>query len=127
MATAMGTGTATGATTGNSPNRADLLVALACGLGATALYLGFRHGGHHQWDALMTGSVLARPEWASTRDWLFFAHPLVIPLTAPLAWLLGDPLLAAGAREALFGGVVVAIAFLAVRAVTGRRGPALVA
>jgi hypothetical protein len=125
----MGTGTATGtgATTASSPRRADLLVALGCGLSAIAAYLAFRHGGRHQWDALMTGSVLARPEWASTRDWLFFAHPLVIPLTAPFAWLLGDPLLAAGAREALFGGVVVALAFLAVRAVTGRRGPALIA
>lgn len=91
------------------------------GAASAALYLAVPFIGERKWDALMTGAVLARPEWVTPREVLFFAHPLVIPLTAPFAWALGDPLLAAGAREALFGGLVVGLAVWASARLTGSR------
>jgi len=97
--------------------------ALGIGAVSSALYLACPHVGDRQWDALMTAAVLARPEAVRTEELLFFAHPLVIPLTAPFMRLTGDPLAAAALREICAGGLVVALGFLGARAVTGPRRP----
>ncbi len=98
--------------------RIDSLLALLLGAASAALVLLVPFVGDRQWDGLMTASVLARG--GEAREWLFFAHPLVIPLTVPFSWLIGDPLGAAAAREAVFGGIVVALAYLGARAAAGR-------
>ena len=99
--------------------RAPGFQALGLGVASSALYLACPHVGDPQWDALMTAAVLARPEAVRTTELLFFAHPLVIPLTAPFLRLAGDPLGAAALREICAGSVVVALGFLGARAVTG--------
>ncbi|MDH5492808.1 MAG: hypothetical protein OEY14_12720, partial [Myxococcales bacterium] len=81
---------------------------LLLGASSTLLYLLFPFVGDRGWDALMTASVLARPEGAGAVEILFFAHPLVIPLTWPFAWLT-DPLLATSLRESVAAGVVVGL------------------
>ena len=90
----------------------------ALGLGAAAAlyYLLRPFVGDRGWDGLMTATVLTHPDWVTPREILFFAHPLVIPLTAPLVWLGLPPLYAAAAREALCAGGVVALGYLAAAA-----------
>jgi hypothetical protein len=100
------------------PRRLDPLIALLLGAASAALLLLVPFVGDRQWDGLMTASVLARG--GAAREWLFFAHPLVIPLTVPFSWITRDPLGAAALREAMFGGVVVALAYLGARAAAGR-------
>lgn len=97
--------------------RAPGFQALGLGVLSSVLYLVCPHVGDRRWDALMTAAVLARPEAVRTEELLFFAHPLVIPLTAPFLRLTGDPLGAAAVREICAGGVVVALGFLGARAV----------
>lgn len=95
----------------------------ALGLGAAAAlyYLLRPFVGDRGWDGLMTATVLTHPDWVTTRELLFFAHPLVIPLTAPLFWLGLPPLYAAAAREALCAGGVVALGYLATVALSHSR------
>jgi hypothetical protein len=107
--------------------RAPGYQALGLGVVSSALYLAYPHVGDRQWDALMTAAVLARPEAVRAEELLFFAHPLVIPLTAPFLRLAGDPLGAAALREICAGGVVVALGFLGARAVTGAQRASQVA
>ena len=92
------------------------IVAVAVGIGAIAFQLLFRWGGDPHWDALMTASVLTHPESVSLREWLFFAHPLVIPLTAPFQLFVSDPLQAVSLREAVCHGALLSLRYLAVRA-----------
>lgn len=96
-----------------------LAPALLLGAAASLYYLVHPYVGDRGWDGLMTATVLAHPDWVTTREVLFFAHPLVIPLTAPLVWLGADPLQAAAAREALCAGGVVALGVLAATALAG--------
>lgn len=107
--------------------RLDVVLALALGALSTALYALAPLALAHHWDALMTASALARPEAVGTREVFFFAHPLVIPLTAPFTRLAGDPLAATSLREALFGGLVVAMAYAATRALSGSRASCVLA
>ena len=59
----------------------------------------------------MTAEVLRLVSTTHLSDWLFFAHPLVIPLTAPFRLLVDDPLRAVVVREATcMGGIVVLLA-----------------
>lgn len=99
-----------------APRLRELAPALLLGAAASLYYLLRPYVGDRGWDGLMTATVLAHPDWVTAREVLFFAHPLVIPLTAPLAWLGVDPLQAAAAREALCGGGVVALGALAATA-----------
>ena len=92
------------------------IVAVAVGIGAVAFQLLFRWGGDPHWDALMTASVLTHPESVSLREWLFFAHPLVIPLTAPFQLLVSDPLQAVSLRETVCHGALLSLLYLASRA-----------
>lgn len=91
-------------------------IAVAVGVGAVAFQLLFRWGGDPHWDALMTASVLTHPESVSLREWLFFAHPLVIPLTAPFRLLVSDPLQAVSLRETICHGALLSLLYLAGRA-----------
>lgn len=95
----------------------------ASGLGAAAAlyYLLQPFVGDRGWDGLMTATVLTHPDWVTSRELLFFAHPLVIPLTVPFVWLGLPPLYAAAAREALCGGAVVALGYLASAALSHSR------
>lgn len=95
--------------------------ALALGAASALYYLLCPYVGDRGWDGLMTATVLAHPDWVTAREVLFFAHPLVIPLTAPLAWLGLLPLHAAAAREALCAGGVVALCYLAAAALAQSR------
>src|SRR5262249_917478 len=99
---------------------APIMQALYVGGVATLLGLLFPWLDVHGWDALMTGTVLVHPEAVSLREVLFFAHPLVIPLTFPFPRFTDDPLVAAAAREAVCGGGVVALAYLGARAAAAR-------
>lgn len=94
----------------------ELAPALLLGMAASLYYLLGPYVGDRGWDGLMTATVLAHPDWVTAREVLFFAHPLVIPLTAPLAWLGLEPLQAAAAREALCAGGVVTLGVLAAKA-----------
>jgi hypothetical protein len=96
-------------------------------VGSAALYLLVPYVGDRQWDALMTASVLARPQAVSTREVLFFAHPLVIPLTVPFFWLSDDPLQAAATREACFGAIVIGLAYLGARSSSRSRAAGFLA
>ncbi len=94
----------------------ELAPALLPGAAASLYYLLGPYVGDRGWDGLMTATVLAHPDWVTAREVLFFAHPLVIPLTAPLAWLGVEPLQAAATREALCAGGVVTLSALAATA-----------
>lgn len=89
--------------------RSPLGPAVLLGSLAAVLQLCFRFGSDPQWDALMTASVLHRGQAAPLADWLFFAHPLIIPLTAPLRLLTDDPLHAVLLRESLCLGGNIAL------------------
>lgn len=99
-----------------------LLPAVSIGALGTVLQLCFRFGSDPQWDALMTATVLHHGQAAPLADWLFFAHPLIIPLTAPLLLLTEDPLHAVLLREALCLGGNLALLYLAARALTPPTG-----
>ena len=86
-----------------------------CGILAASLQLALRGTGAAAWDGLMTASVLAHPDWVSLREVLFFAHPLVIPLTWPFMALTDDPLRAVVLREVVCSGGVVALTYYGVR------------
>lgn len=94
--------------------------ALLFGLCAALLQILAGYGGDPLWDGLMTASVLAQLRDVPIGDVLFFAHPLVIPLTAPFAWLVRDPLWAASVREAVCSGGVLALTYALTHAVALR-------
>jgi hypothetical protein len=98
------------------PRRSPLLPALLIGALATAAQLLFHFGADPQWDALMTASVLHQGRAAPLGDWLFFAHPLIIPLTAPFLLFTDDPLMAVLVRESFSLGGNMALLYLAARA-----------
>lgn len=98
------------------PRRSPLLPALSIGMLATAAQLLFRFGADPQWDALMTANVLHQGRAAALGDWLFFAHPLIIPLTAPFLLFTDDPLVAVLVRESFSLGGNMALLYLAARA-----------
>ena len=95
--------------------RAAWCQAALCGVLAVALQLLLRGTGTAAWDGLMTASVLTHPDWVSLREVLFFAHPLVIPLTWPFMALTDDPLRAVVLREVVCSGGVVAATYYGVR------------
>jgi len=93
-----------------------LLFPAILGILSTSFQLLFAWGAEPAWDALMTASVLTHPTMVSLSDWLFFAHPLVIPLTAPFRLLCSDPLQAVQLREAVCHGGVITLLCLSARA-----------
>jgi hypothetical protein len=93
-----------------------LLFPIILGISSTSFQLLFAWGAEPAWDALMTASVLTHPTAVSLGDWLFFAHPLVIPLTAPFRLLCSDPLQAVQLREAVCHGGVITLLCLSARA-----------
>ena len=95
--------------------RAGWCQAALCGFFAASLQLALRGTGAAAWDGLMTASVLTHPDWVSLREVLFFAHPLVIPLTWPFMALTDDPLRAVVLREVVCSGGVVALTYYGVR------------
>ena len=96
-----------------------LLFAVILGILSASFQLLFAWGGEPAWDALMTASVLTHPDAVELQGWLFFAHPLVIPLTAPFRWFTSDPLQAVTLREAVCHGGVITLLYLGGRALAG--------
>ena len=95
--------------------RASWCQAALCAVLAVAWQLLLRSTGAAAWDGLMTAAVLTHPGWVSLREVLFFAHPLVIPLTWPFMALTDDPLRAVVLREVVCSGGVVALTYYGVR------------
>ena len=92
----------------------EYTLSIILGILSVSFQLSFRSGGDPAWDGLMTAEVLSHVSTTHLSDWLFFAHPLVIPLTAPFRLLVDDPLRAVVVREATcMGGVVVLLALSA--------------
>ncbi len=109
---------------GHRPSR-WLWWSIILGILSTSFQILFRDGGEPGWDALMTASVLNQVRPVEPSDWLFFAHPLVIPLTAPFRLFVEDPVLAVVVRESVFLGGVVCLLSLTARAVCKDTGDAL--
>lgn len=101
-------------------------IPLLLGLFSVSFQLTFRDGGMPGWDALMTAEVLSHAKSTTAAEWLFFAHPLVIPLTAPFRLLVDDPLLAVSVREATCMGAAVTLLALAGQALGRTREDGIV-
>lgn len=74
----------------------------------------FPFPGSHKWDGLMTATVLARWNETPIREILFFAHPLVLPITKLFDLLLPwhDPLFVSTFRECFFAAATASLSYL---------------
>lgn len=79
-----------------------------------AVLLLFPFPGSHKWDGLMTATVLARWNETPLQEILFFAHPLVLPITKLFDLLLPwhDPLFVSTFRECFFASATASLSYL---------------
>ncbi len=90
-----------------------LEIAIFFFLSLTVLLL-FPFPGSHKWDGLMTATVLARWNETPLKEILFFAHPLVLPITKLFDLLLPwhDPLFVSTFRECFFAAATASLSYL---------------
>lgn len=71
----------------------------ALGIAAGVFQWCARTGSLPQYDGLMTAAVLTHAGATPLSGWLYFAHPLMLPLTIPFSFLCSDRLGAVVLRE----------------------------
>ena len=105
------------------------LEALTLFIGALGLMILFPSPGPRQWDGLMSATVLAHWPETPVNAILFFAHPLVLPLTRlfDLALPYLDRNLIVSLREATFAACAATLIYLFAVRLWGRLPAALTA
>lgn len=114
-----------------NPSRKITVTLGMMGLFAAAWILPvlFPYPGARKWDGLMSATVLARWEETPLSAILYFAHPLVIPLTRLFDLVLPfrDPIFITAIRESLFAAGAAALIYLLARHLWGRLPAVLMA